>query len=86
MFTEIAKLVRTRRGAMSRKTSQSELSHALGYKAGQMMSNCERALCGLPLKKVRAFCELTDTPISDVKNSYLDDCEARFDKATNALA
>ncbi len=49
-FKNIAKLIRTKRLQHPKAYSQSELSHLLGYKNGQFISNVERALCNIPLK------------------------------------
>ena len=40
--------------------SQSELSHLLGYKNGQFISNVERALCNIPLKMLGKVSEVLE--------------------------
>ena len=52
-FQNIAKLIRQKRLTHPKGYSQSELSHLLGYKNGQFISNVERALCNIPLKMLK---------------------------------
>ena len=47
-FKNIAELIKTKRLQHPKGYSQSELSHLLGYKNGQFISNVERALCNIP--------------------------------------
>lgn len=55
--------------------SQSELSHLLGYKNGQFISNVERALCNIPLKMLKKVSEVLDIPAEDLKAAILKDQE-----------
>ena len=55
--------------------SQSELSHLLGYKNGQFISNVERALCNVPLKMLRKVTEVLDISADELKHAILDDHE-----------
>ena len=55
--------------------SQSELSHLLGYKNGQFISNVERALCNIPLKMLTKVGEVLDIPAQDLKIAILKDQE-----------
>jgi len=55
--------------------SQSELSHLLGYKNGQFISNVERALCNIPLKMLRKVSEVLDITSDELKAAILKDQE-----------
>ena len=74
-FKNIAQLIRTKRMNHPKGYSQSELSHLLGYKNGQFISNVERALCNIPLKMLRKVSEVLDIPSEDLKASILKDQE-----------
>lgn len=74
-FKNIAQLIRTKRMSHPKGYSQSELSHLLGYKNGQFISNVERALCNIPLKMLKKVSEVLDIPPEDLKNSILKDQE-----------
>ena len=54
-FKNMAKFVKTKRKECN--MSQQQLSSAMGYQNGQMISNIERALGTLPLKSARDFCK-----------------------------
>lgn len=72
-FEHIAKLIRTKRINHPKGYSQSELSHLLGYKNGQFISNVERALCNIPLKMLGKVSEVLDIPSDDLKQAILKD-------------
>ena len=72
-FKNIAQLIRTKRMNHPKGYSQSELSHLLGYKNGQFISNVERALCNIPLKMLRKVSEVLDIPAEELKNAILKD-------------
>lgn len=74
-FKNIALLIRTKRMAHPKGYSQSELSHLLGYKNGQFISNVERALCNIPLKMLGKVSEVLDIPPRDLKDAILKDHE-----------
>ena len=74
-FKNIAQLIRTRRMNHPKGYSQSELSHLLGYKNGQFISNVERALCNIPLKMLRKVSEVLDIPSEELKAAILRDQE-----------
>ena len=74
-FKNIALLIRTKRMAHPKGYSQSELSHLLGYKNGQFISNVERALCNIPLKMLGKVSEVLDIPAQDLKDAILKDHE-----------
>ena len=75
-FTNIAKLIKTKRINHPKEYSQSELSQLLGYKNGQFISNVERALCNVPLKMLRRVSEVLDIPFEELKVAILKDQEA----------
>ncbi len=74
-FENIAKLIRTKRLSHEKGYSQSELSHLLGYKNGQFISNVERALCNIPLKMLGRVSEVLNIPAEELKQSILRDQE-----------
>ena len=74
-FKNIAQLIRTKRMNHPKGYSQSELSHLLGYKNGQFISNVERALCNIPLKMLRKVSEVLDITSEELKASILKDQE-----------
>jgi transcriptional regulator with XRE-family HTH domain len=74
-FKNIAQLIRTKRMNHPKGYSQSELSHLLGYKNGQFISNVERALCNIPLKMLRKVSEVLDISSDELKTSILKDQE-----------
>src|SRR5210317_2601560 len=78
-FENIAKLVRTRRINHPKGYSQSELSHLLGYKNGQFISNVERALCNIPLKMLGKVSEILDISSDDIKQAILRDHDKTLD-------
>ncbi len=74
-FKNIAKLIRTKRLQHPKSYSQSELSHLLGYKNGQFISNVERALCNIPLKMLVKVSEVLDIDPKELKTAILLDQE-----------
>jgi transcriptional regulator with XRE-family HTH domain len=78
-FEHIAKLIRTKRINHPKGYSQSELSHLLGYKNGQFISNVERALCNIPLKMLKRVSDVLDIPAEDLKTAILKDHEKTLD-------
>ena len=74
-FEHIAKLIRTKRINHPKGYSQSELSHLLGYKNGQFISNVERALCNIPLKMLTKVSQELDIAPEELKQAILKDHE-----------
>lgn len=74
-FKNIAQLIRSRRMNHPKGYSQSELSHLLGYKNGQFISNVERALCNIPLKMLKRVSEVLDIHPDELKAAILKDQE-----------
>ena len=74
-FKNIATLIRTKRIEHPKGYSQSELSHLLGYKNGQFISNVERALCNIPLKMLKKVCDVLDIHPDELKDAILKDHE-----------
>ena len=72
-FKNIAKLIRTKRLQHPKGYSQSELSHLLGYKNGQFISNVERALCNIPLKMLVKVSGVLDIDPAELKGAILAD-------------
>ena len=65
-FKNVAKLVRSSRINHPKEYSQAQLSHLLGYKNGQFVSNVERALCSIPLKMLLKLSKILDIPKDDL--------------------
>ena len=78
-FENIAKLIRTKRINHPKGYSQSELSHLLGYKNGQFISNVERALCNIPLKMLKKVSEVLDINSEELKDAILKDHDQTLD-------
>jgi transcriptional regulator with XRE-family HTH domain len=78
-FKNIAHLIRTKRMSHPKGYSQSELSHLLGYKNGQFISNVERALCNIPLKMLKRVSEVLEIPPHELKDAILKDQEETID-------
>lgn len=74
-FKNIAQLIRTKRLQHPKAYSQSELSHLLGYKNGQFISNVERALCNVPLKMLGKVITVLDINPQEIKDAILKDHE-----------
>lgn len=74
-FKHIAALIRNKRLQHPKGYSQSELSHLLGYKNGQFISNVERALCNIPLKMLGKVSEVLDIDPNELKAAILRDHE-----------
>lgn len=72
-FKNIANLIRTKRLQHPKAYSQSELSHLLGYKNGQFISNVERALCNIPLKMLVRVADILDIEPADLKKAIIKD-------------
>jgi len=74
-FENIARLIRTKRMNHPKGLSQSELSHLLGYKNGQFISNVERALCSIPLKMLARVAEVLHISHEELRDALLKDQE-----------
>ena len=83
-FDNIAKLIRNKRLNHPKGYSQSELSHLLGYKNGQFISNVERALCNIPLKMLGRVSEVLDISPEALKEAILKDHELTLDNYLTA--
>lgn len=82
-FKNIAVLIRNKRLQHPKGYSQSELSHLLGYKNGQFISNVERALCNIPLKMLGRVSEVLDIEADDLKAAILKDHEETLNNYLN---
>lgn len=78
-FNNIATLVRVARNKTT--LSQQDLSWKLGYKNGQFISNVERALCSVPLKKAPQLCEVLDINMEHFKDACVQDLKSNIDNA-----
>ena len=82
-FDNIAKLIKDKRLSHPRRYSQSELSHLLGYKNGQFISNVERGLCSIPLKMLSRVSEVLNIQPSEIRSTMLRDHEATLNNHLN---
>ncbi len=82
-FKNIALLIRTKRMNHTKGYSQSELSHLLGYKNGQFISNVERALCSIPLKMLKRVSEVLDITPEELRAAILKDQEETLNNYLN---
>lgn len=74
-FNHIAALIKKKRLSHPQGLSQSDLSHLLGYKNGQFISNVERALCNIPFKMMNKVCDILQIVPADIRQAMLSDYE-----------
>ena len=74
-FNHIASLIKRKRLSHPQGLSQSDLSHLLGYKNGQFISNVERALCNIPFKMMNKVCDILQISAAEIRQAMLDDYE-----------
>lgn len=74
-FKHVADLVRNARLNHPKRYSQNEVSALLGYKNGQFVSNVERGLCSVPLKKLDKLAITLNISREDLKAAILKDFE-----------
>lgn len=75
-FSHIANLIKLSRTNSAKRMSQNDLSKKLGYNNGQLISNIERGLCGLPRKSMVHLCDVLDIQPQDMINAILkDECQ-----------
>ncbi len=72
-FTHIAALIKSKRLSHPQGLSQSDLSHLLGYKNGQFISNVERALCNIPFKMINKVCDIIHITSDEISGAMLND-------------
>ena len=78
-FEATAKVIKSYRQKTS--LSQSDLSVQLGYRNGQFISNVERGLCSIPLKKLKVVCHILAIPHDEMKEALLKDYSTDIDTA-----
>jgi len=79
-FNHIARVVRVHREALG--ISQYHLSQDLGFKNGQFVSNVERGLCSILIRKVGLLVELLSIPYLDVEEAMIKDHRECIQKNT----
>ncbi len=72
-FNHIAALIKSKRLSHPQGLSQSDLSHLLGYKNGQFISNVERALCNIPFKMMNKVCDILHITPDEISTAMLHD-------------
>ena len=85
-FRHMAELIRRKRINHKNNYSQAELSKKLGHKNGQFISNVERALCSIPLKRLKTVCEVLDITPEEIKKAYLLDHETTLESHLKGTA
>lgn len=78
-FTHIARLIRQKRKEHPQCFSQLELSHKMGYKNGQFISNVERALCNIPFKMLIKIAFILNINPRELKEKVLEDYATTLD-------
>jgi hypothetical protein len=94
-FSNIASVIKTYRLRKlsddgRRPISQTQLSEVIGYRNGQFISNVERGLCSVPLKKLSLICDVLNVPKKVIAEAlikdYQDDINHFFNiGATNGI-
>lgn len=69
-FKKLGKLFKSHREKLS--ITQRQASDKLGYSSPQFVSNFERGLCALPLKKIRILIELYEMDANNVADIIID--------------
>ena len=76
-FKEMAKLVKKNR--LKKGFSQIQLSKSIGYTNAQFVSNTERALCTIPIKKHAQLAEALEVDKEEIKSAYMTDLSTNYD-------
>ncbi len=79
--TKTSELIK--RARIARNMSQNELSSLLGYKNGQYLSNIERGLCAIPVKKLVAAAHYLKLDVHILRMALIEDFTAALDKEIN---
>lgn len=79
VFDNIANLVRLARLNHVDRYSQTELSHLLGYRNGQFVSNIERGVCGVPLRMYKKIQNILNIPYVRMKEASIKDFSESLD-------
>jgi len=82
-FEHIAKIIKEKRVGHSKGYSQTELSHLLGYKNGQFISNVERGLCSIPLKMLSKVCHILHINREELKIAIMKDYDRTIELHLN---
>ncbi len=76
-FKNISRVIKVSRRAKP-GLSQGKLATALGYKDAQFISNVERGVCGLPIKKLIRAAELLSIDTIVITDAMIADYTSRF--------
>ncbi len=74
-FSKTAQLVRNSR--KKKEISQGALAKAVGFHDGQFVSNIERGLCTVPLKKVAVMAKALDIEVTLLTDAIVADFSSR---------
>lgn len=66
--------------------TQDGMAKEMGYKSAQIVSNWERGVCDLPLKKARKFCKIVNMELGALKKLILTDYEASISRYFEPIA
>lgn len=83
-FNNIARVVRSNR--IKKGLSQTELSFKIGFKNGQFISNVERSVCSIPLKKINVLSSSLGIDSSEISKAMLDDYQTNLNNFTKTLS
>lgn len=81
MDKKLSKLIRQKR--KKKKMSQRDLALALGYPNAQIVSNIERGICSLPIKRFKQTSEILSVDLKKIKSCYLKDVKMDLDRTLN---
>lgn len=69
----ISRLILSKRLEHPDALSQTELASKIGYGNGQLISNIERGVCGVPLKKISGIANILKISEVEIKQAILSD-------------
>lgn len=76
-YESMARLLKNKREKLG--MSQSEVAEKVGVTSGQFISNIERALCSVPIRKIYDVCKTLDIPKEQIKYAYIEDMSRTID-------
>ena len=85
-FKNISNVIRISRNFGEKRMTQGELSKALGYKNSQFISNVERGLCSIPMRKIDVTAEALGIMPSKIKDAMVTDFKNTLNAMTKSEA
>lgn len=80
-FPSMAKLIKQKRIENGQK--QMDVTHLFSGtygKVAQFVSNCERGICTVPLKRAKSVCEFMGITKEEFSNAYLEDIKIKIER------